>query len=356
MPKVKRSWARLYGGEIMIQLSAVIMGCEGVELNDNERAFFKEVNPMGYILFARNCDHPVQLRALTDSLRELSGDAKTPILIDQEGGRVARLRPPHWQKTLPAALIAACASQDLMLARRRMYVAMRVIAHDLYQMGITVNCAPIADVPVADCHDVIGDRALGSTPEQVEILAHEQARALLDGGVLPVLKHIPGHGRALADSHLELPTVTASLEELERSDFIPFKALRDIPLGMTAHIRYTALDADLPATLSPIAMRFIREQIGFDGLIMSDDVSMKALQGDLTSISSAALAAGCDVVLHCNGKMDEMQAVAKGIRTLNEEGMRRLDAAKALLKPEIDVDISALTEEYAAMIKEIHVA
>ncbi len=331
-------------------LSAAIVGLEGTQLADAERGFFRELNPVGYILFARNCENPAQLRALTDSLRELSGDTKLPILIDQEGGRVARLRPPYWRKTLPAQTLAACAPQDMERAKRAMYVSMRLIADELYQAGITVNCAPIADVPVAACHEVIGDRALGDTPEQVAQLARVQTNALLDGGVLPVLKHIPGHGRGLADSHLELPTVTTSLNELRRTDFVPFKLLNDLPFGMTAHIRYSAIDADLPATLSPDAIALIRGELGFDGLLMSDDASMKALSGSLEVITRDALAAGCDVVLHCNGKMGEMVQIAKGVCALDAQGLRRLERAKAMLRAPKAWDVVALMEEYNALV------
>lgn len=337
-------------------LSAVIVGCEGYQLSNTERSFFRELNPMGYILFARNCENPEQLRALTDSLRELSGDEKLPILIDQEGGRVARLRPPHWRATPAAATLAACAGYDMDRAKRLIYLNTRVMAAELVAAGITVNCAPLADVPVAECHDIIGDRAFGDTPEQVAALARVQSDALLDGGVLPVLKHIPGHGRALADSHLELPTVTVTRDVLEKTDFVPFKMLRDLPFGMTAHIRYTAIDADAPATMSPIAIRLIRDDLGFDGLLMSDDVSMKALKGDLTSISQGVLAAGCDVVLHCNGKMDEMQAVAKGVRALDVQGARRLDAAKAMLRPAKADDVAVLIAEFNELSKGTMVA
>jgi beta-N-acetylhexosaminidase len=340
----------------MSQLSAVIVGCEGHALSVDERAFFKELRPMGYILFARNCENPRQLRALTDSLRELAGDEKLPILIDQEGGRVARLRPPHWRATPAAATLAACAAYDIERAKRLIYLNTRLMASELVAAGITVNCAPLADVPVAGCHDVIGDRAFGDTPEQVTMLARVQADALLDGGVLPVLKHIPGHGRGLADSHLELPTVTAAREVLEATDFVPFKLLHNIPLGMTAHIRYTALDADVPATMSPTVIRLIRQELGFDGLLMSDDVSMKALHGDLTSISRGVLAAGCDVVLHCNGKMEEMQAVAAGVRALDAQGLQRLNSAKAMLKPAQDSDMAAMLAEYEALIKDSQAA
>ncbi len=309
-------------------MQAAIYGFEGFALTDSERAFFKEANPLGYILFKRNCNTPDQLRALTDSLRELSGRDQLPILIDQEGGRVARLTAPEWEVIPPAAIFDALAQKsELSIAERGVYLQARVIAQQLFDVGITVNCAPLADVPAPNSHDIIGDRAFGKTPEQVSKLARQQSEGLMAGGVLPVLKHIPGHGRAMADSHEDLPVVEASLEELEASDFIPFKELADIPLGMTAHIIYTALDTQNIATQSPDIISFIRQNIGFDGLLMSDDLSMKAMEGSFTQRAELTLKAGCDIILHCNGKMDEMIAVAKGTTALTEKSHARMDAA-----------------------------
>lgn len=309
-------------------MQAAIYGFEGYTLTADERAFFKESNPYGYILFKRNCQTPEQLRALTDSLRELSGRDELPILIDQEGGRVARLTTPEWEEIPPAGVFDDLVQKaNLSKAERAVYLQARIIAKQLFDAGITVNCAPLADVPVAGSHDIIGDRAFGKTPQQVSKLARQQSEGLLDGGVLPVLKHIPGHGRATADSHEDLPVVDTPLADLEQTDFIPFKKLADIPLGMTAHILYTALDNTHIATQSQTIIRYIRETIGFDGLLMSDDLSMKAMQGSFTERAEKTLAAGCDLVLHCNGKMEEMVAVAKGMSSLTQKAKERSQRA-----------------------------
>ncbi len=309
-------------------MQAAFYGVEGAALNADERAFFKDANPLGYILFKRNCENRDQLRALTDSLHELSGRDQLPILIDQEGGRVARLGAPEWE-VIPAASIfdELAQKRELVQAERAVYLQAQVIAGQLTEVGITVNCAPLADIPAPNSHDIIGDRAFGKTAEQVSKLARQQSEGLLAGGVLPILKHIPGHGRATADSHEDLPVVEASLEELEVTDFIPFRELADIPLGMTAHIIYTALDAKLTATQSPDMIRFIREKIGFDGLLMSDDLSMKALGGSFRERAEKTLKAGCDTVLHCNGKMEEMIAVAEGAGELTAKAQQRMDRA-----------------------------
>ncbi len=306
---------------------AVIYGMNGLVLTPEEKTFFSDVQPMGYILFQRNCDSPEQVKALSDSLKEIAGTQHVPILIDQEGGRVARLKPPHWRAAPSAAALAACADTDMEKAKRLIYLNARLIAAELAEVGVNTDCAPLADVPTEACHNIIGDRAYGDTAQRVAELGREMSRGLLDGGILPVLKHIPGHGRALVDSHEELPVVDASLEELRAQDFVPFEILRDIPLGMTAHIRYNAIDSEQCATLSKTAITLIRDEIGYDGLLMSDDVSMKALKGDFEALSRDILAAGCDVVLHCNGKMDEMQAVAKGARAMDAEANRRMKAA-----------------------------
>jgi beta-N-acetylhexosaminidase len=325
--------------------SAAIYGLEGLTLTDAERKFFGNVKPFGYILFKRNCDNPEQLRALTDSLRELSGNSQLPILIDQEGGRVARLQAPHWRKPPAAACFADIACKDESAAKYATHLNARLIAAELLAMGINVNCAPLADIPVEGAHDIIGDRAYGKTAADVIMLGREMARGLLEGGVMPILKHIPGHGRARVDSHEDLPVVDAPLAELEATDFVPFRELRDIPLGMTAHIIYTALDAQNVATTSPIVIDYIRKVIGFDGLLMSDDLSMKALQGSFSEKAKATLAAGCDLVLHCNGKMDEMVEVAKGTSEMTTEALRRANAAWARMPATISVDMTALEDE-----------
>lgn len=309
---------------------AVIFGLEGTTLSAGEEALFRKVQPAGYILFTRNCESPEQLRALVQRLHLLHQGRKVLILIDQEGGRVARLKPPHWRKSPAAAHFAQLQHEDDII--QAVYANARLIAQELHALGINVNCAPLADIPIEGAHDIIGDRAYGQSPESVARRARAMAEGLLDGGVLPVLKHIPGHGRARADSHEELPVVDASRTDLEKTDFAPFKALCDLPLGMTAHILYTAIDPGHPATLSPAVLRVIREDIGFDGLLMSDDISMKALKGDLGVLSRQTLEAGCDLVLHCNGNMQEMQAIAHAITPLSPQAQARLTHALSLLR------------------------
>jgi beta-N-acetylhexosaminidase len=348
------SFARTSAGQAP---AAAIFGVEGLSLNAAEKEFFARVQPFGFILFARNCDNPAQVRALTDELRALTGRSALPILIDQEGGRVARLRPPHWRATPAAAALSAIAPQDLPTAKKGVFANARLMADELHALGITVDCAPLADVPVEGAHDIIGDRAFAHDPYLVSQLAAEQAQALMEGGVLPVLKHIPGHGRALADSHLDLPEVSEPLSVLEESDFVPFRALRNLPLGMTAHIVYHALDASAPATTSKVAIDYIRNVIGFEGLLMSDDLSMKALKGTMQELTSAVLDAGCDLVLHCNGKMDEMRAIAETLRPLDAAGLERaeraaylLSAPKALDKAQAEADVAFALERGTTMV------
>jgi beta-N-acetylhexosaminidase len=275
---------------------------------------------------------PDQVRALTDRLRETVGRADAPILIDQEGGRVARLRPPHWKTYPPGRAYGALVANDPLVAREITRLGARLIAHDLLSLGINVDCVPVLDVPDPQGHEIIGDRAYGDTPEQVATLGRAAAEGLLAGGVLPIIKHIPGHGRAMADSHLELPVVKAKLADLEARDFAPFRVLSDMPMAMTAHVVYTAIDRGRPATTSRKAIKkIIRESLGFDGLLMSDDLSMKALSGDFRQRARDSLAAGCDVVLHCNGDMAEMKAVMSGVGKLSREARRRVQAVMGRL-------------------------
>ena len=298
----------------MDDFSPVIFGISGTVLSADEREFFAKIRPYGYILFARNCENPAQIKELTLSLQEISGQGRgLPILIDQEGGRVARLKPPHFPEFPPAAYFAKIAETDLEAAKIATYDNAKKIADILLELGITVNCAPLADIPLKGAHDIIGDRAFGDNPAQVIALARAFADGLIAGGVTPVLKHIPGHGRAVADSHMELPVVNTSLEELRKTDFMPFKALSDLPMAMTAHVLFTAIDPQNMATVSPAAIRLIREEIGFKGVLMSDDLSMKAMRGSFSERARAVLSAGCDLVLHCNGDMAEMKQVAEGI-------------------------------------------
>jgi len=313
-----------------VSVSACILGCAGLTLSKAEIAFFREVKPWGFILFARNVESPDQVRALTVALRETVGRADAPILIDQEGGRVQRLKPPHWRAYPPGRAYGQLAGNDPLLKREITRLGARLIAHDLASLGVNVDCVPVLDVPDPQGHEIIGDRAYGQTPEEVAFLGRAAAEGLIAGGVLPVIKHIPGHGRAMADSHLELPVVDASYEELDGRDFPPFRALSDMPMAMTAHVIYSAIDRKRPATTSKKAIRkVIRGALGFDGLIMSDDLSMKALSGGFTQRARDALAAGCDVVLHCNGDMVEMQAVIEGTGPLKGRAARRAEAALA---------------------------
>lgn len=330
-------------------VSAAIYGCAGPILTDRERAFFADADPWGFILFARNIENPTQVSALTAELRNLTG-RDVPVLIDQEGGRVARLRPPHW-RSYPAGRrygeVYEQSSEDGLEAAR---LGARLIASELRAVGINVDCLPVLDLPVEGAHDVIGDRAYGTTPEPVIALARAAAEGLLDGGVLPIIKHIPGHGRASVDSHLSLPRVATDVKTLDRTDFAPFKALADMPLAMTAHVVYEAIDAAAPATTSRIVIAdIIRGIIGFDGLLMSDDLSMRALSGTLAERTRASLKAGCDLVLHCNGGMMEMEAVAGEVPMLAGEALRRSTAALDRMGAPRDFDEEAALARFMSL-------
>lgn len=312
--------------------TAAIYGPAGTELTETERAFFRDASPWGFILFARNVDDPAQVLRLTSELREAVG-RDAPILIDQEGGRVQRLRSPHWKEWPPVRDI--CDSGDgemsILTALRQRYAE---IARELIAVGIDVNCVPLLDVPQPNAHPIIGNRALGWTATEIAVRGREAMAGLMENGVLPVIKHLPGHGRSLHDSHEELPRVRATLEELRKVDFPPFLSMRDAPLGMTAHVVYEAIDPDNCATLSPMVLELIRAELGFDGLLMTDDLGMKALSGPMAERGQAALDAGCDVVLHCNGDMTEMQELAPVIPALSGDGLRRaLRAEQARVKP-----------------------
>lgn len=308
--------------------SASILGCAGPTLSAEEEAFFRDVQPWGFILFKRNVETPDQVRKLVDQLRATVGRADAPVLIDQEGGRVQRLGPPHWRRYPPGRAYGELPANDPLLRREVTRLGARLLAYDLAVLGINVDCVPVLDVPVEGAHDVIGDRAYAKTPEGVALLGRAACEGMIAGGVLPVIKHIPGHGRAMADSHLDLPVVETSYDELDAWDFAPFRVLSDMPMAMTAHVVYTAIDAKRPATTSKKAMReVIRGAIGFDGLVMSDDLSMKALGGEFADRARLSLAAGCDVVLHCNGDMAEMKAVIAGTKALSGQATRRAKAA-----------------------------
>jgi beta-N-acetylhexosaminidase len=305
----------------------VIFGCEGAALSAHERRFFRDADPLGFILFARNCETPDQTERLVAELRESVGRGDAPILIDQEGGRVARLGPPHWPAYPAAATIAALGG---LRARESAWLASRLIADDLGRIGITVDCAPVVDVPVAGADPVIGDRAWGDNPKTVAENGLAVCDGLMAGGVLPVIKHIPGHGRATVDSHRALPVVKTSRAELDSTDFAPFRALASMPWAMTAHVLYTDIDPDQPATLSPrVIADVIRAGIGFNGVLLSDDLSMAALGGKIEARAWDALTAGCDLVLHCNGILDEMQAIAAAIGPMSLDARRRVAIGEA---------------------------
>lgn len=308
---------------------AFIAGCSGHSLSPDEIAFFRDADPLGFILFRRNIADPEQVRALTSALRDAVGRGDAPVFVDQEGGRVQRLGPPHWPK-YPAGRTYERLAGDIVEREAYVRTGARLIAHDLRAVGIDVDCLPVLDVPVPGSHDIIGDRAYDTDPKIVARLGRAAAEGLIEGGVLPVVKHIPGHGRAGVDSHESLPRVSASLDDLRAQDFVPFRAMSDMPIGMTAHVVYEAIDPDRPATTSPIVIsEIIRGEIGFDGLLLTDDLSMKALSGSFRERAEAAFRAGVDVALHCNGDLVEAAGVAEAAPRLEGESLRRVEAALA---------------------------
>ena len=310
---------------------ACIFGCSGPALTADEAAFFRDSSPWGFILFRRNVETPDQVRALVAALRETVGRGDAPVMIDQEGGRVQRLGPPHWPVYPSGRAYGALRTDDPLLPAAFARLGARLMADDLHSLGINVDAVPVLDVPQPGAHDVIGDRAYGTTPESIAVLGRAAAEGLLAGGVLPIIKHIPGHGRALADSHLHLPVVDAPLEALSQADFAPFRGLSDMPMAMTAHVIYASVDPRRPATTSRrVITEVIRRDIGFDGLLMSDDLSMKALSGSFAERTRRSLAAGCDIVLHCNGDPAEMTEIAAAARPL--AGRARARAAAALAR------------------------
>ncbi|MFK7880560.1 beta-N-acetylhexosaminidase [Roseobacter sp.] len=320
----------------MTGFGATILDADGLSLTNDERAFFRDANPFGFILFSRNIDTPDQVRRLCGEMREAVG-REAPITIDQEGGRVQRLRAPHWTEWQPPLDFVMAAGAR---AKQAMYLRYRLIAAELKDLGIDSNCAPMVDLAGPKTHEFLRNRCYGSDPTEVAELGRAVAEGLLAGGVLPVLKHIPGHGRATLDSHLDLPHVDADHTALSTRDFAPFAALADVPMGMTAHLVYEALD-DRPATLSPKVMDLIRKEIGYDNLIMTDDISMKALKGSLTDITRNALAAGCDVILYCNGPLADRRRVAEAAGTMTPAAQIRAEHALSMRKPPDDIDINA---------------
>ena len=326
-------------------MNATIFGPEGLEITPWERDFFRETQPLGFIVFARNIDNPDQLRRLTSDLRASVG-RDAPILIDQEGGRVQRMRSPHWREYLPALDQMGMARDPL----RAQWVRNRLIAAELHAVGIDVNCAPLADIAEDATHPVLKNRLYGYDVDTVVAASGACIDAHLAGGVLPVLKHIPGYGRAAQDGHLDLPHVDAPKAESAAHDFAPFKALNDTAMGMTAHIIFSDIDPDYPATTSARMMKVIREEIGFDGLLMTDDLSMEALSGTVAERASASIKAGCDIILHCNGKADEMEAVAAASGNMSADASRRADRALAQRKPPTNIDIPELEAELASLL------
>jgi beta-N-acetylhexosaminidase len=336
--------------------SAFITGVSDVALTAAERAFVREARPWGLILFKRNIETPAQVAALVASFREAVG-VRAPVLVDQEGGRVQRIGPPHWPNYPAASVYGTLYERDRVAGIAAARLGARLIACDLEHLGIDIDCLPVADLPVPGADPVIGDRAYGDTPSKVAALAKAAAEGLMAGGVLPVLKHLPGHGRAAADSHLKLPVVDAARAELESTDFAAFRPLVGLPLGMTAHVVFSAYDPVNPATTSVTMVQdVIRDSIGFKGLLMSDDVSMGALSGSLAERTRAALAAGCDIVLHCNGELAEMEAVAGAVPVLaGEAGSRAAGALSARTPPDAIDEVDARLA-FAAMLSEIRLA
>jgi len=310
---------------------AVILGCAGLVLAADEAAFLRDADPYGFILFKRNVDSPDQMRALVAALRETVG-RDAPILVDQEGGRVQRLGPPQWRRYPPAQAFVRLDAVDPALADEALRLSAGLMGADLMALGIDVDCVPLADVRQPGSHDVIGDRAFGEDPATVARLAGVQAEAMAAVGITGVLKHLPGHGRSMVDSHTELPRVEADRTTLEAVDFPPFAALAELlPYGMTGHLLFTAIDAERPSTLSPVVIAdVIRSTIGFDGLLMTDDLSMSALGGSLGDRTAGALAAGCDIALHCNGRMDEMAEVVARVGDLTGPALTRAERADAV--------------------------
>ncbi|MDI3559784.1 beta-N-acetylhexosaminidase [Bradyrhizobium sp. Arg816] len=336
---------------------AFITGVSGTELTAAEREFIRAERPWGFILFKRNVATPAQVAALVAELRSVADAADAPVLIDQEGGRVQRLGPPHWPVYPPGAIFSTLYDADSVLGLAAARLSARLIASDLTDLGITVDCLPLADVPVPGADGVIGNRAYGTEPGKVAAIARAVTEGLEQGGVLPVLKHIPGHGRATADTHFKLPTVDAPRDELDRTDFAAFKPLADLPMAMTAHVVFSAVDPAHPATTSATMItQVIRGVIGFQGLLMSDDVSMNALSGNIAERTRAIFAAGCDMALHCNGNIEEMREVAGQTPELSGTALARAKAALASRKAPQRFDRAAARAELDALIARANTA
>ncbi|WP_420010531.1 beta-N-acetylhexosaminidase [Tateyamaria sp.] len=328
-----------------MNFGATILDADGLRLSKDEIAFFRDADPFGFILFARNIDTPDQVYGLCSEFRDAVG-RDAPITIDQEGGRVQRLRGPTWREWVPPLDFVRAAGD---VAERAMYIRHRLIAHELRALTIDSNCAPMVDIIVKETHDFLRNRCYGASPGDIALLGRAAADGMLEGGVLPVLKHIPGHGRTDLDSHFDLPRVDVSLDTLRETDFAPFRALNDLPMGMTAHVVYEAVD-EQPATLSADMMRLVRDDIGFDGLIMTDDIGMKALSGTPGQIATRALAAGCDVILHCNAPLAKRVETANAAGQMTDAAQTRAEAALAARRTPDDIDIAELNAELEALL------
>ena len=333
---------------------AVIIGCESFDFSDSEVEFFTKYNPFGLILFERNCRDQKQISALTHRFRSLVNRRDAPVLIDQEGGRVARLRPPNWRSMPPAMVFGQLFGKNIKVAEGAIKLNYRLIAEDLRLCGININCAPVLDLPIPGADDVIGDRALGSDAAQVVLLGLASCDGLASGGVLPIIKHIPGHGRALSDSHKFLPVVSASLKELQQTDFKVFKNLGHQPIAMTAHVIFSSIDDVYPATVSSKVIKgIVREYINFTGLLISDDISdnMVALRGGVAERAEAALSAGCDVVLHCNGNIKDIPDLISGAREMSDISLDRWSRALKTLNPVTPINTELLADELNSLIE-----
>ena len=324
---------------------AYILAPAGLTLSPGENAFFREADPWGFILFQRNCETPEQLRRLTGDLRAAVG-RDAPVLIDQEGGRVQRMRAPHWREWLPPL-----DQVELTRSERAMYLRGLLIGAELLAHGVDVNCAPSADIAWPETHPFLRNRCYGTDAATVVTMARACAEGLMDAGCLPVIKHAPGHGRATVDSHKGLPRIEAPLAELLETDFAPFRALADLPMVMTAHIVLPEIDPEVPLTLSGAGVRYLREELGLKGLLMTDDISMGALQGSVAERGLVARAAGCDLVLHCNGDLTEMEALAEAVGVMDREAQERADIALSRRRTPTDIDISALAAEFGSLIE-----
>lgn len=332
--------------------SAIVYGCAGYSLSAEEASFFAAADPLGLILFRRNCSEPAQVSALVESFRESVGRADAPVLIDQEGGRVQRLNPPHWDRLPPQRRIGMLAERDEASGLRAAHLLGHTLAAQCAPLGITVDCAPVVDLLLPGAHAVIGDRAFSADPHLSARLGRAVAEGLMAGGVMPIVKHIPGHGRASVDSHEKLPVVETDLATLDATDFAPFRALADMPMAMVAHVVYTAIDRERPVTVSDTAVEtLLRQRLGFTGVLIADDIGMQALSGSLPERAASTLASGIDLTLHCSGILDDMKAISKAVPTMSNAAWARWQTACARISaPPVEVDARRLSAELDALL------